>query len=282
MKKAATPEVEIRALLDELHHAVTTREKVQHFREVRRGKDRRIAVMDWVEHVTKGPGLLAQLGVAQARPATVAVEVSRWERTDCPCDKKKTARCRHDRRVPVRIEHRTVPGVVTTGAAYPGGSPGWDADGALAPLTGGSADPGEPVTEAWHAAQQIYEGLHQLGRDLCERGHEPPATLITIAMADPEEGARIARRLRGLVNTARIAAAYDAPPVRLRGVCCPLCGGELVRRGEVASDHAAVVLCNGVVPGPALVGEDWPIRCGARWPRADWVRLLAEVEDQAS
>lgn len=285
--EAKSPAEEIRRLLGELHGEIVTREKVPQYRQVRRASDRTVAVLDWRTHTVREPGLLTQLGVVHDRPGTVHVERYRWERTDCPCDKTRTDRCRHDRRVFAGVEEHTVTGVMTSGASIPSGSPGWDADGALTPLLGGTPDPGEPVTDAWHTADDIRHELDDLGRELREAGWKPPATLVTIALEDKATGEWIVARLRALVGRARVAADYDAPAVPLRDVCCPECGGQL----RVRKDASSAVWCVGrrdregrrvgprFLAGPALPGEPWPIPvCDATWPRGAWVSLLAERE----
>ncbi|MFB4306956.1 hypothetical protein [Actinomadura sp. GTD37] len=285
--KQETPAEEIRRLLGELHGELITREKVPHYRSVRRAADRTVAVLDWRTHVVREPGLLTQLGVTTTRHATVPVQVYRWERTDCPC-REKTDRCRHDRRVFQRIEQRPAP-VINPGATIPSGSPGWDADGALTPLVAGSPDPGEPITDAWHAADDIRHELVQLGRELHEEGWRAPNdTLVSIALDDVATGEWIAARLRALVSRARVAADYDAPAVPLRDVHCRYCGGQL----WVRADASSAVWCSGWLPilGPAAADDpDWsadceewgPVgfaRCGRSWPRGSWVALLAEAE----
>ncbi|HEY9408902.1 MAG TPA: hypothetical protein VIP77_04915 [Jiangellaceae bacterium] len=286
--KKETPAEEIRRLLTELHGEHTTREKVPHYRRVRRAADREVAVLDWRSHVVQAPGLLTQLGVVHDRPGTVRVERYRWERTDCPCDKDRTQRCRHDQRVFTGVEQRTAP-VITAGAAIPSGSPGWDPDGALTPLVGGSPDPGEPLTDAWHAAEDIRHELAQLGRELHAEGWRASKdTLVSIALADEQTGEWIAARLRALTSRARIAADYDAPPKPLQDMHCRYCKGQL----WVRADASSAVWCAGWLPiqGPARADDpDWPAgsetwgpigwaRCGATWPRGSWVALLAEAE----
>lgn len=276
-----TPAEQIRAHLTELHERVDTHEKVLRYRPVRRGR-RRILIPDFVVHRTRRPGLLAQLGTVQAAAGTAPVEVWRWRRDDddpCQRDGAPPRECAHGRWLFVRTEQRPVAGVVTAGAAVPGGSPGWDDDGALSPLaSGGKPDAAEPVTDAWHVADEIRAEFAELGRELHAEGWRPPATLVTIALADPATGARIERRLRALVARARIAAGYDAPKVPLRDVYCPLCGGPMM----VRADASSAVWCEGRIPlhGPAVEGGPWPIgyeRCGARWPRGYWLRLLEEA-----
>ncbi|WP_242892484.1 hypothetical protein [Actinomadura litoris] len=250
MTTRETPAEEIRELLGQLHGELVTRERVARYRHVRRSQERSTTVLDWSTHVVREPGLLAQLGI-----------------------------------VHTTTEH----GVIIPGAAVPSGSPGWDDDGALAPLVGGSPDPGEPVTEAWHVAYEIRRDLHQLGRDLHADGWDPRVkTLVTIALDDEDTGQWIAGRLRAMVSRARIAASYDAPVVPLRDVHCRYCGGQL----RVRADASSAVWCDGWQPlhGPATPDDlDWPAdsetwgpigweRCGKRWPRGAWVGLLAATE----
>lgn len=236
---------EIRALLDQLHGRVETREQVTRYRQVRRDKTgRTIAVLDLTTHTTTAPGLLSQLSV---------------------------------------VADRLRDGVILPGAAIPGGSPGWDADGALSPIVaGGKPDAAEPITEEWHVGDEIRGELHALGQELHERGWRPPLTLVDIALKDEREGAWIAGRLRGLVARARIATSYDAPVKVLRDVYCPECGGEM----RVRADASSAVWCAGTwtVEGPAERGERWPFteRCGAKWPRGAWVALLDEATREAS
>jgi hypothetical protein len=245
LTKYATPAEEIRALLDQLHGEVQTREQVTRYRSVRRSSTKIVPVLDLATHTTKAPGLLAQLGVVAA-----------------------TSR----------------PGVVVPGAAVPGGSPGWDADGALSPIVrGGKPDAAEPITDGWHVAQQIRGDLRELGKALVERGWKPgDDTLVSIALANDRTGRWIAGRLQSMVRRARVAASYDAPAKPLRDVYCPECGGEM----RVSEDASSGVWCAGTWPveGPAERGERWPVteRCGATWPRGAWVQLLDEATREAS
>ena len=240
-----SPAEEIRKLLDQLHGQVETRERVPHYKQVRRDKTGRTTLtLDWRDHTTREPGLLAQLSVVAS-----------------------TIR----------------DGVIIPGYGVPGGSPGWDADGALTPIvSGGKPESSEPIADEWHVGYEIHTELAQIGRDLYERGYRPPATLITIALDKPDVGEWIAARLRSLVQRARIAADYDAPIVTLRDIHCPECGGEMRVRTDASSD----VWCAGrwTVEGPAEPGERYPVMqvCGARWPRYDWVNILAEQEQAAS
>ncbi|MGI5414250.1 hypothetical protein [Actinomadura luteofluorescens] len=294
--KATTAAEEIRRLLEELHGGIVTREKVPQYRQVRRASDRTVAVLDWRTHTVQAPGLLTQLGVTHSRTENAKVEVRRWVPDPCPCNtddrvkRRGRVKCWHGRWVIDRVEQRPVAEVMTAGAAIPSGSPGWDADGALTPLIGGTPDPGEPITDAWHTADDISHELRELGRELREAGWKPPATLVTIALEDKATGEWIVARLRALVGRARVAADYDAPAVPLRDVCCPECGGQL----RVRKDASSAVWCVGKrdregrrvgprsMEGPALPGEPWPIPvCDATWPRGAWVALLAEREAEA-
>lgn len=270
---------QIRDLLTELNTEVRTHETVLRYRSVDRGR-RTVAVPDFVIHRTHRSGLLDQLGTVQTTAGTTAVKVLRWQRdTDGPCRHDEATRCWHGRWVHARIEQRPIAGLVAAGGGVPGGSPGWDADGALSPQpSGGSFESAEPIADAWHVADEIRAGLREIGRDLHADGWRPPETLITIALADEETGARIAARLRSLVSRARIAAGYDVPVVPLRDVYCPDCGGSM----HVRADASSAVWCAGTVPlhGPAAEDGAWPIgyeRCGAKWPRGSWVKLLAEA-----
>lgn len=276
------PAEQITDLLRELNEEVRTEESVLRYRTVRRGRGKTATIPDFAIHRTKRSGLLGQLGTVQAAAETAPVEVLRWERDkDDPCRHDETVLCWHGRWVHVRTERRPIAGLVTVGAGVPGGSPGWDADGALSAMpSGGSFESAEPLAEAWHVADEIREGLQELGRDLHADGWRPPETLVTIALADEEAGQKIATRLRSLVSRARIAAGYDTPVVPLRGVFCPDCGGEM----RVRADASSAVWCAGLVPvhGPAREGEAWPIgygRCNAKWPRGSWVKLLEEATE---
>ncbi|MGI5418672.1 hypothetical protein [Actinomadura luteofluorescens] len=231
-----TPAREVADLLAALYDSVETRESITTYRRVKRGPGREVAVLDFKPHTTRGPGLLAQLGV---------------------------------------IAERGPDGRTALGAAVPGGSPGWDADGALTPLTAAAGhESAEPITDAWHIAHEIEADLGALGDELRAAG------LTGFLLTDAEDervGRRIAARLRGLVARARIAADYDAPITTLRDVYCPECGGEM----RVRADASSAVWCAGswTVEGPAPRGEVWPVRqrCGATWPRGAWVALLADA-----
>jgi hypothetical protein len=176
------------------------------------------------------------------------------------------------------VIHRTrLPGLMTQArvAAVPQGSPGWDADGALSPMpSGGSFESAEPVTEAFHLAEEYARTIADLVEEVTAAGHRG---IIDAALADERLGYRIVARLRAVVSHARIVLHYDAPVVPLRDVYCPECGGSM----HVREDASSAVWCAGawVVEGPARDGEAWPVRvrCGATWPRGSWVKLLAEA-----
>lgn len=181
--------------------------------------------------------------------------------------------------IPDFVIHRTrLPGLMTQArvAAVPSGSPGWDADGALSPMSGsGSFESQEPVTEAFHLPEEYARALVDLAQEVREAGY---GTLIEAALADEDLGYRIVARLRAVVSHARIVLGYDAPMVPLRDVYCPECGGSM----HVRADASSAVWCAGTVPlhGPATVDGAWPIgwvRCDAKWPRGSWVKLLEEA-----
>jgi hypothetical protein len=185
--------------------------------------------------------------------------------------------------IPDFVIHRTkLPGLMTQAraAAVPSGSPGWDADGALSPMgSNGSFESQEPVTEAFHLPEEYAATLIDLAAEVREAGH---VTLIAAALADEDLGYRIVARLRAVVSHARVVLGYDAPMVPLRDVYCPDCGGSM----HVRADASSAVWCAGVVPlyGPPVVDGPWPIgweRCGAKWPRGSWVKLLAEATAEA-
>lgn len=271
-RKEHTAAQEIAELLAALHDRVETQESVLRYRTVRRGR-RDTAVPEFVIHRGVAPGLLEQLGVVQAAAATVPVQIRRWERADGDTCK---GLCWHGRWVHVRTEQRTVPGIVRPGSALPGGSPGWDADGALSPLTGGGKpEAAEPIGDGWHTAAEIAAGLADLRRELADDGHT--GSLVDVALADEDTGRRIAARLRSLVSRARVAAGYDAPIVPLRDMYCVYCGGQL----RVRADASSAVWCVGriTVHGPAAAGDPWPVTypCGARWERWSWVNLLEQA-----
>jgi hypothetical protein len=180
--------------------------------------------------------------------------------------------------------HRTRrPGLIdqARAAAVPQGSPGWDEDGALSPMpSGGSFESQEPVTEAFHLPEEYAHTIADLVEEAAAAGYPG---IIDAALADEHLGARFAARLRAIVNHARIVLKYDVPIVPLRDMRCPDCGGIM----RVRKDASTPVWCSGLLPvaGPALPDGAWPIgwaQCEAKWPRWQWVKLLAEVTDEAS
>lgn len=182
-----------------------------------------------------------------------------------------------DHAIPDFVVHRTRrPGLITQAraAAVPQGSPGWDADGALSPMAGGEFESAEPVTDAFHLAEETATAIADLIEEAAAAGHD---SLVTAALADEQLGQRIAARLRQLVSRARVALKYDARIVPLKDVECPECGGEL----RVRTDASSAVWCAGLVPVEGSPVEDgtpteWE-RCGATWPRWAWVKLLEEA-----
>jgi hypothetical protein len=237
-----SPAEEIADLLGELFRHVETVEKVLRYRKVQHG-GREVAILDWVLHRTRAPGLVDQLGVI--------------------------------------VQDGSRSGVVIPGAAVPGGSPGWDDDGALSPMAaGGTFESSPPVADAFWLADDIERQIADLDGELRAQGHR--GHLVDIALDDPQAAQRILRHLRALVTSARIALDYDAPIVTLRDVYCPQCGGEL----RVRADASSAVWCAGRLPlhGPALEGAPWPIGdvpCGTMWPRGSWVWLLETIVDTA-
>lgn len=173
------------------------------------------------------------------------------------------------------ISSRDRDGRFVTGRSVPGGSPGWDEDGALSPSRGGAVAEREPVTDAWHVRDEIERELDSLAAEVKAAGH---TGLASAAAVDRELGEHLAYRLRQLVSRARVAAAYDAPVVALRDVYCPDCGGPL----KVRADASSAVWCAGMldVEGPPLEGGAQPIgqqRCPRSWPRGGWVQLLDQA-----
>lgn len=181
--------------------------------------------------------------------------------------------------IPDFVVHRTRrPGLIAQAraAAVPEGSSGWDADGALSPMpSGGSFESSEPVTEAFHLAEETEAALIELAEEVRAKVGHP--WLVEAALADEDLGRRIVTRLRQLVSRARIALKYDARIVPLKDVHCPECGGEL----KVRADASSAVWCSGMVPAEGTdvvdgIPTEW-VRCGATWPRWAWVELLAEA-----
>ena len=163
-------------------------------------------------------------------------------------------------------------GKFVAGQSVPGGSPGWDEDGALSVSRGGKVAEREPVTDAWHVKAEIEAELKELEAEASEAGH---TGLVSAAAADEDLGRDLARALRRMVSRARIAASYDAPIVSLRDTYCPDCGGQL----RVRADASSGVWCAGMLPveGPPVDGGEQPIghrRCPRSWSQGGWVKLL--------
>lgn len=180
--------------------------------------------------------------------------------------------------IPDFVIHSTkLPGLMAQAraAAVPSGSPGWDADGALSPMSSsGSFESAEPVTEAFHLPEEAARVWADIVEDARAAGYTSP---IDAALKDEQLGKQIAARLRAVVAHARVVLKYDAPAIRLPDVYCPDCGGEM----RVRADASSAVWCAGawIVEGPARPNESWPVRvrCGATWPRGSWVKLLEEA-----
>ena len=81
------------------------------------------------------------------------------------------------------------------------------------------------------------------------------------------------RAARSWAADARVALSYLAPMMTLN-VVCPDCGGELRVRADATSD----VWCLGILEGPVLEDDDFPLRCGAVWPRLLWITLLDQAK----
>lgn len=290
-----TPAEALARLVGELVDGVQTTAEVTRYRRVRRGPNRTVAVVDLTTHRTHAPGIVDQLHAIQAAAKTVAVDVFRWDRDeDDPCRRAGAAAalCRHGRWVYVRTERRAAApyGIVTAGDAVPQGSPGWDADGALAPLPSGkSFESRSPATAALELMLDIRAGVNEIRKQLGATTPEPSTKrglreLVGLAaVADEHDAYRVLGRVRSWVSTAKILLGYEAPIVPLRDMYCRHCGGQLM----VRADASSAVWCDGYVPihGPARENEPWPIgwgRCGASWPRGSWVALLDEVNGGAA
>lgn len=85
------------------------------------------------------------------------------------------------------------------------------------------------------------------------------------------------RAARSWSADARVALSYLAPMMTLKP-SCPDCGGELRVRADATSD----VWCLGILEGPVLEDADFPLRCGAVWPRLLWVTLLDQAKQSTA
>lgn len=297
----------VRELVDEVH----TREPVVRFRTVNRG-NRTARVSEVLAHRTDELGLLHQLAAAKAAPAGRLTRVAlvdakgialripvlddrgqqlirpRWRWHD-PNDRKKGGRF-VDTPItqPVTRLKRTPSATrgVLAGAAVPGGSPGWDADGALSPSRGGAGASRPPVTEATWLLHDILAGAQQLRADLRAAARQPPGRLVPAAralrevvglstMVNKTTAEHAVRAVRSWVHQARVVLGYDSPIVSLRDVSCHRCEGRLY----VRADASTAVWCSTqiTVQGPAADGERWPVTypCGTTYPRHTWPDLLA-------
>lgn len=244
-----------------------------------------------IEHraVTRhDPGLLRQLGsvVAQAGHAWALVDV---------IDDTGTR--------PVRTGHRAqrveVSAFVIPGASLPLRSPGWDADGAMAPKpSGGSFESSAPVTAALELeddiASQVAHVHARLTKTLCATsarttvGGRLRELVALTADLDSEGETDLAEwavgRVRAWVTSCRTLLGYDARIIELARWYCPECGGQLRTR----ADDESVVWCAGfgAVEGPRLREDDtMPVTypsCGARWGKLQWVDLMSKQRERTA
>ncbi len=292
-KQKPSPAEEIADLVADLVDGVRTDEKVTRYRQVNRGN--RTALVTAMEgHRTNLPGLIWQLSAVQSSTNTVPVHIYK--------DILDRNKRRTGRRELLRTEHRTVPGVIRAGAAVPGGSAGWDEDGALNPGSGRGFESAPPVTEASELLDTITSEARQLLADL--RGTDAAARrslpgmlreLVGLVLnADTDTGEAVTRKVRGWANAARVLLHYDAPVTELRDLYCRECEGVLY----VRADASTPVWCGGhpekQVAGPARPdpldpeqdAEEWPVvypavpGCGVRYPQGSWVSLLEQARKQ--
>ncbi|WP_433330042.1 hypothetical protein [Spirillospora sp. CA-294931] len=283
-------------LVAELVDEVKTDEPVTRYQQVSRGKGRTITTIDpRARHITRDVGLLRQLSAIKNRASTIAVKVYRWVPDDGDQCREL---CHHGHWEFVRTDARPAEhlGAATTGAAVPGGSPGWDEAGALNPLRSMGFESASPATGALELHDDIRRGVDQLRRDLRAAagkswgGRKAPEAALTECVGllldvDDDTAREAVRRVRAWVSTARIVLGYDAPIVRLRDVVCGECGGEL----HVRADASTAVWCAGHPAtwcyGPGLPGTEWGAveypaleGCGERYPRGAWIKLLEQSE----
>lgn len=310
------PHAEVLAeLVSELIDQVTTTEDIPRHRAVWRGR-RRIAVPDMLRHRVIEVGLLDQLEAVADRPGGRLMRVPVMTTVTETDTDGNTVHRRAQQRVPVlddrgqpmtrprwdperkrtvdtpvtmpltRLQRAPGPGTSRPGAAVPGGSPAWDADGALALVhRGGAASSREPVTEATGLLMHIHRDARRVYARLLAAAGNPPYRrgldailrhmVALVAEVDERTAAAVVAATRRWVSAARLQVGYDAPVVRLRDIVCPDCGGPL----HVRSDASTPVWCTGrwTVEGPALPGDPWPIQveCGLTYPRHTWPDLFA-------
>lgn len=303
-----SPAEELAQLVRELVDEVTTEEAVTRYKDVNRGGGRTVKVIDPdARHRTRDVGLLDQLHAIKSARATVPVEIYQWASThrgpdpegwDDRCTAARQGRkCPHGQWVHVRTEERPAAryGVVAGGAAIPGGSPGWDRDGALNPLRSLGFESVSPATSAVELYDDIRRGIDRLRRNLRAAagrtwgGRKAPSQALRecvglVLDVDDDTAQDAVRLVRSWVSTCRIHLGYDAPIVRLKDLVCGSCGGDL----HVRADASTAVWCAGHpaahVHGPGLPGTEWgPVEypaepgCGERYPRGSWIRLLEQA-----
>lgn len=328
-REQATAAERIAEAVAELLEEVTTTERLQGHRRVARG-GRQVAMAEVLAHRTSEPGLLDQLQAVASRPGrrlertpiTTVREVEVKNQDGEPRREMRRVQLRSellDERGRVRLqpawdkeakrtvlEPVTVPltrvarapvgpgsaaaGVARPGAMVPGGSAGWDADGALAPGRRGAAESRPPTTDALDLLLHIHTAARALYRRMLAaaaaagraRDARPRRGLDAIlrhlvslaAVVDDHDAERAASAVRSWVTSARTLIGYEAPIVQLRDICCPDCGGRLA----VRADGTTPVWCTSLVPiaGPALPGDTWPIiaPCPTKYPRASWLDLF--------
>lgn len=311
-------------LVGELLEEVTTSEQLAGSRRVNR-RGRSVAMAETLVHRTREPGLLDQLQAIASRPArrldrtpitTVHTEDDgerrrvqlraevlddrgrhllrpQWDREQRrTVSEPVTVPLTRVVRVPVGASGAAPAGVVRPGAMVPGGSAGWDADGALAPTGRGSAESRPPVTGALDVLLDIHRQARHLYRRMLraaqQAGHTNQARprrgldailrhMVSLAAElDDATATAAVQAVRSWVRTARQLIGYDAPIVHLRDICCwdPNCGGRLA----VSADGSTPVWCTRmrIEQGPARADEDWPLfrRCPVVYKRAQWLDLF--------
>jgi hypothetical protein len=295
-ERERTTAEEIARLVAQLVDEVKTSAKVVRYRAVNRG-DRQVNVVDLDMHRTRSTGLINQLyAVASARPDVLVRRRLQPDKTqpdpaqpapEFP-DQYRAPRPDPVRYGPAQRRPQHNPGLVTTGAAVPSGSPGWDEDGALSPIRSAGYRSAPPTTGALDLLTEIESGVAALRirlRAAAGRSRGPRRTttnslreIVGLAL-EVDDGLAVDthRQIREWVNTARVLLCYDAPIVVLRDVYCPDCGGRLHVRADASS---AVWCAGGPVQGPARDGAPWPVLygpCGMKWPQGAWIKLLEQA-----